>query len=230
MNAARLKLSREIRRRIDALELSPKKASLDAGLNETAIKDILSGKSANPKNDTLAKIARRLGCTVADLTGEKPSRRVTADTVAADIVAINELDVHIAAGNGISDDAGGLMVAQEEGAIIGTHSYPAQSFREAYGMPATHIRILAVRGNSMEPELWPGQRVMVDTADRTPSPPGVFVVWDGLGLVVKYIEVIANSDPMRVRISSAHPAFKSYERTLDEAFVNGRVVGVWKRL
>lgn len=81
----------------------------------------------------------------------------------------------------------------------------------------------------MEPELWPGQRVMVDVEDKTPSPPGIFVVWDGLGLVMKYVEVVANSEPLRVRISSAHPAFKPYERNIDEAHINGRVVGVWAK-
>lgn len=215
---------------MEAMGLSPKQLSTEAGLGETAVKDIFSGKSENPKNDTLTKLAKRLACTVADLTGERPMRSSRQMDASADTVTINELDVHIAAGPGFADDAGGLMTAHEHSAVVGVHTYPADSFREAYGINPGRIRILAVRGTSMEPELWSGQRVMVDVSDTTPSPPGIFVVWDGLGLVLKYVEVVANSDPVRVRISSAHHAFQPYERNLGEAYINGRVIGVWKRM
>ncbi len=229
MNEKRKQLNREIRRRMTALGISAKKLSLDAGLSETGVKDIFSGKSVNPKHDTLSRIAKVLACTVADLTGERPEdRRTTIGD--ASVVSIKELDVHSAAGQGTSDDVDGLMEANEDSAVVGVHTFPVESFREAYGISAARIRILPVRGNSMEPELWSGQRVMVDIEDKVPSPPGIFVVWDGLGLVMKYVEVIANSDPVRVRISSAHSAFKAYERNLGEAHINGRVVGVWKRV
>ncbi len=214
---------------MEALSVSAKKLSLDAGLSETAVKDILSGKSENPKHDTLAKIAKRLACTVADLMGERPAARPRAVSEGGDTIAINELDVHAAAGIA-GDDGEAILASDEPGLVTGVHTYPAASFREAYGINPGNIRIIPVRGNSMEPELWSGQRVMVDVDDRSPSPPGIFVVWDGLGLVLKYVEVIANSEPVRVRISSAHQAFKPYERNLDEAYINGRVVGVWKRL
>lgn len=211
-----------------ALNLDPTTTATRAGLGESFVRDIIRGKSKEPKRSGLAKVAKVLGCTVADLTGERPpapSRRPVGDTV-----EINELDVHVAAGAGHADDAGGLMAAHEASAVIGVHSYPADSFREAYGINPGRVRIIPVRGTSMEPELWSGQRVMVDIEDKTPSPPGIFVVWDGLGLVLKYVEVIANSDPVRVRISSAHQAFKPYERNLEEAYINGRVIGVWKRM
>lgn len=227
------KLVGEIKRRMKILGIDSMKELGDrAGLKETYVKDIFSGKSKNPTGSRLKLLAEKgLGCSVSDLMGEGRSIRArAASESASDTISINELDVHIAAGTGTADDAGGLLSANEESAVIGVHIYPAASFRESYGMDPTRIRILAVRGTSMEPELWSGQRVMVDIEDKAPSPPGIFVVWDGLGLVLKYIEVIANSDPLRVRISSAHQAFKSYERNLDEAYINGRVVGVWKRM
>lgn len=225
MSADRVK--REIRRRMDALNLNPLSTATKAKLGRDAVRDILRGKSENPSHETLARIARVLGCSVADLTGERPIR--SAPT-ASDVVSINELDVHVAAGHGFSEDSGAFMAQHEASAVTGVHTYPVDSFREAYGINPSRIRIIPVRGTSMEPELWPGQRVMVDIEDKTPSPPGIFVVWDGLGLVLKYVEVVANSDPLRVRISSAHQAFKPYERNIDEAYINGRVVGVWKRM
>ena len=128
------------------------------------------------------------------------------------------------------DGDGTLMASDEAVAVVGVHTMPTASFREAYGMASSRIRIIPVKGNSMEPRLWPGQRVMVDIEDRAPSPPGVFVIWDGLALVLKYVEVVPNSEPLRVRISSANKDFMAYERTLDEAHINGRVIGVWARM
>jgi hypothetical protein len=222
------KLVRELERRMAALNLDPTTTSTRAGLSESFVRDIIRGKSKEPKRSGLGKVAKVLGCTVADLTGERPV--VEARRPVSDIVEINELDVHVSAGPGLSDDAGGLMAAHEASAVVGVHSYPADSFREAYGINPGRVRIIPVRGTSMEPELWSGQRVMVDIEDKIPSPPGIFVVWDGLGLVLKYVEVVANSDPVRVRISSAHKAFKPYERNIEEAYINGRVIGVWKRM
>lgn len=222
-------LVREIQRRINALGTNPTAVSRKAGLNDTAVRDIIEGKSKSPKTATVGKIAKALGCTTADLLGERVSAPA-ARRARGDVVEIPELDVHVMAGLGGADDGNTIMAAHEAAAIVGMHTFPVESFREAYGVDPGRIRLVPVRGNSMEPELWSGQRAMVDIQDKSPSPPGIFVVWDGLGLVLKYVEVIPNSDPLRVRISSAHQAFQPYERTLDEAHINGRVIGVWKRL
>lgn len=219
-------VGKQIEKRMKVLGLNAKSLSKKAGLNDTAIRDIVEGRSKNPRHDTVQKIARALGCTASDLLGERPalapSRAMTGDTV-----EILELEVHANAGMG---GDGTIMAHNESTAVVGIHTMPTASFREAYGISSNRIRILAVKGNSMEPKLWPGQRVMIDIEDKTPSPPGIFVVWDGLALVLKYVEVIPNSEPLRVRISSANTAYQAYERGIDEAHINGRVVGVWARM
>jgi phage repressor protein C with HTH and peptisase S24 domain len=42
----------------------------------------------------------------------------------------------------------------------------------------------------MAPRLLHGDIVMIDTSQRTASPPGIFVLHDDLGLVIKQIEPI----------------------------------------
>jgi len=222
-------VAKQIERRMTLLGMNAKSLSKKAGLNDTAARDIIEGRSKNPRHDTLAKIAKVLGCTLADLTGERPPPPPQKRSMTGDTVEIAELEVHASAGMGIDGD-GTLMASDEGVAIVGVHTMPTASFREAYGISSNRIKILAVKGNSMEPKLWPGQRVMVDIEDTVPSPPGIFVVWDGLALVLKYVEVVPNSDPLRVRISSANAAFQAYERNLGEAYINGRVVGVWARM
>lgn len=222
-------LLREIDRRAKILGLSDIALAAKAGLKRDAVRDIRRRPNANPSHKTVAAIAKALGCAVGDLTddaGELASIR--RNVRAPDVVSINELDVHVGAGLG-TDDPHTLMVAHEAASVVGVHTFPVNSFREAYGIEPGKIRILAVRGDSMEPRLWAGQRVMVDIEDRTPSPPGIFIVWDGLGLVIKRVEVVAGSDPLKVRLSSANPAYQAYEITLDEAQINGRVIGTWSR-
>lgn len=216
-------LVRQIQTRMDTLKLNPKALSLKAKLNETGVRDILEGRSKHPRTDTVAKIAKALGCAVADLTGEAPSR----ERAKVDSVRIFELDVRAFAGLGTDNDNEPLESPE---AIVGTYTFPANNFREAYGAQPDGVRLIAVRGDSMIPVLFPGQRVMVDTTDQVPSPPGVFVIWDGMGLVLKRIELILGSDPPSVRISSDNKNYQTYERTLEEISINGRVIGVWARM
>lgn len=82
----------------------------------------------------------------------------------------------------------------------------------------------------MEPTLQPGDKVIVDLARTTPSPPGVFAVHDGLALVAKRLEYIEGSDPPMVRISSDNGRYDAYKRTVDEVRVVGRIMGRWQRL
>ena len=86
------------------------------------------------------------------------------------------------------------------------------------------LRILKVRGNSMEPELREGDRLVVDTARRVPAAGELFVLWDGAGLVVKRVETLAAKGALR--LVSAHPDYPPYERPADEVHIVGKVL--WK--
>ena len=142
-------------------------------------------------------------------------------TASAGTLRIDELDVRASAGDGLAGD-GEKVVAEWQ--------LPTEVVRFYSSAPATDLRFITVLGDSMEPTLQPGQRVLVDTGDRTPTPPGIFVVWDGLGLVVKRVQALAHSEPMRVRITSDNPQYDGYERSLTEAYIQGRVIGQWRGL
>ncbi len=137
------------------------------------------------------------------------------------MLRIDELDVRASAGDGLTGDS-------EK--VVAEWQLPSEVVRYHSSAPASDLRFITVLGDSMEPTLQPGQRVLVDTGDRTPTPPGIFVVWDGLGLVVKRVQALAHSEPMRVRITSDNPKYEGYERTLAEAYIQGRVIGQWRGL
>jgi hypothetical protein len=98
------------------------------------------------------------------------------------------------------------------------------------GAPGSPLRIIEVIGDSMVPTLVPGQRVMVHLQDRRASPPGIFVLWDGLGAVIKRVEHIAHSDPPTLRITSDNKAYPPYERRAADAHILGRVISACSRL
>jgi phage repressor protein C with HTH and peptisase S24 domain len=134
---------------------------------------------------------------------------------------IDELDVRASAGAGLIGD-------NEK--VIAEWQVPTGVVRGYSTAPASEMRIITVMGDSMEPTLLPGQRVLVDTGDRKPSPPGIFVVWDGLGLVIKRVQMVPHSEPARVRITSDNGKYESYERSIEEAYIQGRVIGQWRWL
>jgi phage repressor protein C with HTH and peptisase S24 domain len=90
--------------------------------------------------------------------------------------------------------------------------------------------MITVDGDSMEPLLSSGDRILIDTSQRVPVPPGIFVIWDGMGLVAKRVEHIPNSEPPKVVINSVNPEYQAYERIAEEVNVVGRVVWAARRL
>ena len=76
----------------------------------------------------------------------------------------------------------------------------------------------------MAPQLLHGDIVMIDTSQRTASPPGIFILHDGLGLVIKQIEPIPNTAPVTLRIFSENTACSAYDRSIEEVHIIGRVV------
>lgn len=204
-----------------------------ARLNETAVRDILKGRSRRPLHTTIIALARTLACEPEELIGGwrgTSSLGAPGSPLASSgsTATIRELDVRPAAGGNSSVVE--ILEGAEEEATRALYGFPASGFRELYGAPPEEVRILEVVGDSMAPELFPGQKVMVHLRDRQPSPPGVFVLWDGLGLVIKRIEFIAQSDPPKLRISSDNRQYAAYERTIDEVHILGRVIGRWARL
>ena len=63
------KLQIELRRRMIKAGYNQKGLARAAGLNETAVRDILKGRSRNPRSDTLEALGHVLGCSIDALRG-----------------------------------------------------------------------------------------------------------------------------------------------------------------
>ena len=135
---------------------------------------------------------------------------------------VPELDVRASAGHGAFHEG------DEE--IKAVWMFPDAVIRHELRARSANLRIITIDGDSMEPLLASGDRVLVDTAQRVPAPPGIFVIWDGLGIVAKRIEHIPTAEPSRIVIKSVNPLYGDYERPTEEVNIVGRVIWAGKKL
>ena len=59
--------------------------------------------------------------------------------------------------------------------------------------------------------------------DAPPTPPGIFALHDGMGLVAKRLDHIPNTEPPRVRIIPDNPLYAPYEGTAEEVNIIGGI-------
>lgn len=108
---------------------------------------------------------------------------------------------------------------------------PAGMVRHEGNADPESLRILRVRGESMEPELSAGDRLVVEVSRTVPATGELCVLWDGNGLVVKRIEHVPSADgPPLVRLKSANPDYADYECLAEDVHVSGRVLWSIRRM
>ncbi len=71
-----------------------------------------------------------------------------------------------------------------------------------------------------------GDRIILDRNATKVSPPGPFMIWDGIGAVVAHISVVPGGKRPTARIKTDQD---TYESEVDKLTVLGRVRGVWKK-
>ena len=84
--------------------------------------------------------------------------------------------------------------------------------------------------HSREPAVHDGDRLLVDTSRRTPGTGEMAVLWDGGGLVVKRVEIVPRTDPVRLRLVFVNPACEPCTCLADEAHMVGTVLWVLRRV
>lgn len=182
---------------------------------------------AEPKLSGIVEISRHTGKTVNWLAGMDNSGQVggVAHKPSDRPPAIPNLLIHAGMGNGglehIEIDEGGTPL---EGFTDGAWSLPAGAAKRLGRHKG--IYALPVEGDSMEPTFRGGSTVFVDTRRTTPTPPGVFAVDYGDGLLVKRVELIGGTD--KVAIISDSDRYRDYEFSRDEVRIWGRIVAKWE--
>lgn len=211
-------LAERLRARIRQLGLHAGQVAELAGINRSFLYDILRGRSENPNLERLDLVARVLKVErnwllhgMGDVEGEAPILDNPDDA----FVAIASVTVRPAMGGGaVVED----LVPQGR-----PYHFQKAWIKQSLRADPANLRIMHVEGDSMIPTLRSGDIVLVDLGRRSPTPPGIFVLYDGMGLVAKRLEHIANSEPPRVRIISDNSFYSPYECTCDEINIVGRI-------
>jgi phage repressor protein C with HTH and peptisase S24 domain len=207
-----------LRARARQLGIAPADLATLAGVNRSFVYDILRARSVRPNAEGLDRIAEALK---VDrnwlLTGEgRVEGPLPADDLAeAEYVAIAHASARPSMGGGAE--------AEDDEMPGGAYWFRRSWIRQALGTSPSRLRLLQVEGDSMQPTLCDGDTVLVDLSQRVPSPPGIFVLHDGLGLVAKRVEHVPMSEPARLRIISDNPRYAPYECLAAEATIVGRI-------
>lgn len=154
------------------------------------------------------------------LTGQVGKWSKGSKEVGVAMVTVPEYDVRVSAG-------GGFHIDTETKRDVWPFSrrYIVEELR----LSASQLVVLEVIGDSMEPTLRSGDRVLVNMGDKRVSQPGLFVLWDGDGTVVKRLELVPNSKPQKLNRISDNPLHKPYEVIAQDTMIVGRVVWYARR-
>jgi transcriptional regulator with XRE-family HTH domain len=103
--------------------------------------------------------------------------------------------------------------------------FPASFVREQLHTSPGRLLVLDTTGDSMAPTIVSGERVIVDTGHKTPTPDGLYAIRDTLqSIVVKRLQVLRSARPTRVKIISDNPNHPSEETSLGELEIVGKVL------
>ena len=215
-----------------------KNASIAMGRNAAYLHQfVYRGTPKILSEDDRGTLAEHLGCAPDELRHKKaPPRKprkkaaprenvVRPSSISAPpegYMAVPEIDVRASAGPGALNE--GFEETKE------MWFFPDPVIRHEFRARPDDLRMITIDGDSMEPLLSTGDRILIDVSQRIPVPPGIFVIWDGMGLVAKRIEHEPNSEPPKVIIKSVNPEYDTYERDAEEVHIIGRVVWTARRL
>jgi transcriptional regulator with XRE-family HTH domain len=103
--------------------------------------------------------------------------------------------------------------------------FPASFVREQLHTSPERLVVLDTTGESMAPTIVSGERVIVDTGHKTPTPDGLYAIRDTFEcIVVKRLQVLRSSRPTRVKVISDNPNHPSEEAPLGDLEIVGKVL------
>ena len=103
--------------------------------------------------------------------------------------------------------------------------FPPSFVHEQLHTSPHHLLVLDTTGDSMAPTIVSGERVIIDTSHKTPTPDGLYAIRDTFNcIVVKRLQVLRSSRPPRVKIISDNTSLPSEEAPLGELEIVGKVL------
>jgi phage repressor protein C with HTH and peptisase S24 domain len=193
------------------LNKKPSQIAADIGVAASTLTRVASGTSRLSVDTT-----EKLHAAYPDFFGNAAGTPAEGDL--PDYVEVEVLPSFVGAGGG------GFGEGEPGRAMI-----PRVLVEERLRGRAGDFLMVDVRGDSMEPDFFHGDQILIDRRDTNPTQPGPFALFDGDAYVVKLIERV----PMRrgkLRVFSANDRYSAYEIGEDEAQLLGRPVWLGRAL
>lgn len=120
----------------------------------------------------------------------------------------------------------GVFESQTNRRNVATWGIPAPFLRSELGCDKfAELMIHKIEGTCEPYER--GDRVLVDLSQTKPSPPGFFLLWDGLAATLAHVSVTPSANgKLQARVKSD---VGTYEAPIDKIHILGRIKGTWKK-
>ena len=193
-----------------------REVSLAIGRKDQYIHQFIKyGLPAELKEKDRIKIARFLDIDEQELTDFKTSRLALLSSD-ANSVSIDMLDATACCGNG-------LETLSES--VVGKWLMPINEFKTISLSAPDNIKLLPVKGDSMQPTIKEGDWVFVDITRRTPDSDGMFLLRLSTGLAVKRIQGGLTND---IIIKSDNKKYNDLTASVGEVTILGKVIYILK--
>ena len=91
------------------------------------------------------------------------------------------------------------------------------------------LRIVNVLGDTMEPLLSEGDRLVIDTARKHPTTGKLCALWDGNGLSIRRVEIVHGTEPAQLRLTAANPSYAPIMCLAREVRIVATVLWMFRR-
>lgn len=211
--------ARGLKKIMDADGIKAAPLSEAAGLSNSAVRDIFR-KVGSTKLSTATALAKQLGRSIDEIIrlGESELPAVEAANSPQPHTMIDVYDIRASAGHG-------AVIESEE--VIERLSFPPGYLDRITRTHPRHLKIIGVKGDSMEPTLKDDDVVMLDTTKTSLDFDGLFVLRWGDALHVKRVGRAGNGS---VSIISDNKAiYPPIEMARSDIQVIGKVIWMGKR-
>lgn len=187
------------------------------GISKRTIESYLqAGRPPGP--EFLAAMTTQLGVSASwILTGEGHAyteARTNAVSSPPDFTPIPRYAVEASAGHG-------ALIHDEEGS--GYYAYN-RKFLERRGLKPDNLAVISVKGDSMEPELYDGDLILLDRAQTTPRDSRIYAVRYNSDLFVKRVMELPGNRIQLLSTNANYPPITVDATELDSIQIIGRVV------
>lgn len=212
-NIIGMRLKTEMKKNgISAAELARR-----SGVLTSFIYDIISGKSSNPSIIKLARVADSLNLNLLYLVhGELENNPAAREQKEEKYISIP----YIRLNNSKNTNKNIISFKEDEE----PYRFNAQWLHKHFNANINSLRMFTINGDSMQPAICHNDVVMLDISQKSPSPAGIFIVFDGMGISAKRLEYVFVNDSQNIRVISDNPRYSTYERLASDVSVVGRVV------